>query len=127
MAVAPLHRWHAGEVIYEDYEPFKGVIRLSRLVRDEAGPLHRAAAKLNRPASTDAGPFSRRRDPRPVAAQRSFTLAATILGLNSNRFGSFGSMVTATQWVLPSPNVSTRVKFATTWPLSYFSGLSSLK
>jgi hypothetical protein len=34
---APLHRWHAGEVTYEDFEPFKAVIRLSRfrLVKDK--------------------------------------------------------------------------------------------
>jgi len=48
--------------------------------------------------------------------------AATIRVWNSNRFGSFGSIVALTQWLFVAPKVSTRMKLASTLPLSELSG-----
>ena len=49
------------------------------------------------------------------------------VGSNRNRLRLFGSIVACTQCVLAAPNVSTRVKFGSTFPLGKVSGLSILK
>lgn len=56
-----------------------------------------------------------------------FAVAATTIGSNWNRLRLLGSIVACTQSVLAAPNVSTRVKLPSTFPLSSLSGWSTLK
>jgi len=101
-------------------------------ISDAFGDLHHAGRQ--RQAGCAPGPI----EEAPTGAPRADSLgalprftqwafAATMRGSNTNRFGLVGSILALTQWVFLAPNVSTRVKFASTPPDGPLSGLSTLK